>query len=137
MFIYLAQTWQRDQGIYNEARNAAEQILILDPERLTYGKEKKSTGFDLTVAIDAAARKLGIYSTNYTISSKPINKSGGGRKTQDCQIIINETDITTFAEFLSNLQLTWPNLQCEKVTLSKKEGLPDSWKIDLTLKYYY
>ncbi len=137
--VYLprtADTWQRNQKIYAEARQLAEEILTLDPDRRTYGDEKKSSGFDYTVAIDAAARKLGITSTNYTISSKPIQRSTG-QKTQDCQIIINQIDITTFAEFLSNLQLTWASLQCQKVTLTKKQGLPDAWKVDLTLKYYY
>jgi hypothetical protein len=137
--VYLPRTadaWETDQKIYAEAWQLAEEILILDPERSTYGDEKKSSGFDYTVAIDAAARKLGISSTNYTVSSKPVQKSPG-RKTQDCQIIINEISVAKFAEFLSNLQLTWANLQCQKVTLTKKQGLPDAWKVDLNLKYYY
>ncbi len=137
--VYLphtADTWERDQKIYAEARQLAEEILTLDPDRRSYGDEKKSSGFDYTVAIDAAARKLGIASANYTVSSKPVQRSTG-QKTQDCQIIINEIDIAKFAEFLSNLQLTWANLQCQKVTLTKRQGLPDAWKVDLTLKYYY
>jgi hypothetical protein len=137
--VYLprtAETWEAEKKIYAEARQLAEEILTLDPDRRSYGDDKKSTGFDYTVAIDAAARKLGIASANYTISSKPIQKSPG-QKTRDCQLIINEIDITTLAEFLSNLQLTWASLQCQKVTLTKKESLPDAWKVDLTLKYYY
>jgi hypothetical protein len=137
--VYLphtADTWEKDQKIYAEARQLAEEILILDPDRRTYGDEKSGSGFDYTVAIDAAARKLGISSKDYTISSKPIQKSPG-QKTQDCQIIINEIGIAKFAEFLSNLQLTWANLQSQKVTLTKRQGLPDAWKVDLTLKYYY
>jgi len=129
-------TWKTEQKIYTEARQLAEEILTLDPERRTYGNEKKSTGFDYTVAINAAAKKLGISSANYTVSSKPIQRSKG-QKTRDCQVTINEIDITNFARFLSNLQLTWANLQCQKVILTKKQALPDAWKVDLTLKYYY
>jgi hypothetical protein len=125
-----------EQKIYTEARQLAEQILTLDPERRTYDDEKKTTGFDYTVAINAAAKKLGISSKNYTVSSKPLQKSKD-QKTRDCQVTINEIDITNFAKFLSNLQLTWANLQCQKVTLTKKQDLPDAWKVDLTLKYYY
>ncbi len=138
-FVYLprtADTWEKEKKIYAEAHKTATKILTLDPERLTYGDKKKSPGFDYTAAIDAAARKLAITSANYTISSKPIRRSEG-RRTQDCQIIINEIDITRLAEFLSNLQVTWANLQCQKVTLTKKQGLKDAWKIDLSLKYYY
>jgi len=28
-------------------------------------------------------------------------------------------------------------LQCDTVTLTKKKGLPDMWKVDLDFKYYY
>lgn len=137
--VYLPRTadiYERDQKIHAEAYQLAKEILTLDPERLSYGDTKKSSGFDYTVAIDAAARKLVIPSANYTISSKRIQRSEG-QKTQECQIVIKEIDITRFAEFLSNLQITWANLQCQKVTLAKRQGLPDSWNIDLTLRYYY
>lgn len=129
-------TWDKEQKIYTQARQLAQEILTLDPERQAYSDEKKTSGFDYTVAINAAAKKLGIASSNYTISSKPIQRSRGQR-TRDCQVIINEIEITDFARFLSNLQLTWANLQCQRVTLTKKEALPDAWKVDLTLKYYY
>ncbi|MFA5422416.1 MAG: hypothetical protein WC374_00980 [Phycisphaerae bacterium] len=137
--VYLpntAKSLERDQRLYTESYELAERILILDPDRRSYGSDKKSSGFDFTVAIDAAARKLGISSANYTISSKPISKSSRQRS-RDCQIVINEIEITRLAEFLSNLQMTWANLQCQRVTLTKKEGLPDAWKVDLTLTYYY
>lgn len=133
---HAADTLKTEQKIYTEAKPLAVQILTLDPERRTYGSEKKTTGFDYTVAINAAAKKLAIPSSNYTVSSKPLQKSKG-RKTRDCQVTINEIKIADFARFLSNLQLTWANLQCQKVTLTKKQDLPDAWKIDLTLKYYY
>jgi len=129
-------TWKTEQKIYTQARQLAEEILTLDPERRDYGNEKKTTGFDYTVAINAAAKKLGIPSANYTISSKPLQRSGN-QKTRECQVTINEIKIADFARFLSNLQLTWTNLQCQKVTLTKKQDLPDAWKVDLTLKYYY
>jgi hypothetical protein len=133
---HIADALKTEQKIYPQASQLAEQILILDPERRTYGDQKKATGFDYTVAINAAAKKLGIPSTNYTVSSKPLQRSKN-QKTRDCQVTINEIDITNFARFLSNLQLTWANLQCQKVTLTKKQDLPDAWKVDLSLKYYY
>jgi hypothetical protein len=133
---HAAATSKTEQKIYTEARQLAEQILTLDPERRTYGNENKAAGFDYTVAINTAAKKLGIPSANYTISSKPMQRSRD-QKTRDCQVTINEIDITNFARFLSNLQLTWANLQCQKVILTKKQDLPDAWKVDLSLKYYY
>jgi hypothetical protein len=137
--VYLpraAETLRQDRSTYAEAHQFAQEILTLDPERLKYDQTSKSAGFDYSVAIDAATRKLAIPPTSYTISSKPIQR-GNGQKTQDCQITLNEIDIARFAELVSNLQVTWGNLQCQKVTLTKREGLPDSWRIDLTLRYYY
>jgi hypothetical protein len=137
--VYLPNTakgWERDKKLYGESREVAERILTLDPDRRSYGSEKKNSGFDFTVAIDAAARKLGISSANYTISSKPIQKSTQQRS-QDCNITLNEIGVTKLAEFISNLQMTWASLQCQRITLTKKEGLPDTWKVDLTLRYYY
>jgi len=131
-----AQAWEIDKKVYAEARQLAEEILRLDPERLNYGQNDKKSGFDYSVAIDAAARNLAIPSANYTVSSKPIQRSEG-QKIQECQIIIKEIDITRLAEFLSNLQVTWANLQCQKVTLTKRQGPPDFWNADLTLRYYY
>ncbi|MDD5011827.1 MAG: hypothetical protein PHQ00_06865 [Phycisphaerae bacterium] len=119
-----------------DARNLMEQILQMDTSRLNLDDTKGGNKFDYTTAIDAAARKIGIPATGYSISSKPIRGSGRD-KTQDCQIIINEVGIVKFAQFISNLQTTWANLSCEKVTLTKKRGLPDAWKTDLTLKYHY
>lgn len=119
-----------------EARNLMKQILEMDSSRLNLDSGKGQNKFDYTVVIDAAARKIGIPATGYSISSKPIRGSGR-EKTQDCQIIISEVDIVRFSQFISNLQTTWANLQCEKVTLTKLKGLPDSWKVDLTLKYHY
>lgn len=132
----VSEKWNDEEKQFIEAGDLMKQILYMDGERLNFDDKKRQDKFDYTTAVDTAARKVGISSADYTISSKPIHGLGRN-KTQDCQIVIRETDIERFAKFLSNIQTTWASLQCEKVTLSKKKGLPDSWKIDLTFKYYY
>lgn len=137
--VYLPRTaknWQVEEKKFDEAQDLMNQILDLDRERLDFKNSKGEDKFDYTVAVDAAARKVGIPSASYTISSKPIRGSGRN-KTQDCQVGVNEVDIVRFSRFLSNIQTTWASLQCEKVTLTRRKGLPDAWKVDMTLKYYY
>jgi hypothetical protein len=137
--VYLPRTaknWQAEEEKFHEAQDVMKQILDLDRERLDFKDAKGKDKFDYTVAVDTAARKVGVPSANYAISSKPIRGSGRN-KTQECQINIHEVDIVRFSRFLSNIQTTWASLQCEKVTLTKKKGLPDAWKADVTFKYYY
>jgi len=137
--VYIPQTeknWEKEKKNYTDARKTMDQICNLDPERLTYRNEKKSSDFDYAAAIYNAANKLKILPQNCDISSKPV-RSAQGRKTKDCQVVISEIGILKFASFLSNLQITWASLQCEQATLTKLKGLQDSWKIDLDFKYYY
>ena len=136
---YLPKTqdnWNNAEKLYSSSLMLMDKILKIDSARLDYADSKKSTEFDYTVAVDNAARRVEIPSAGYTLSSKPV-RTTEGQKTQDCQIVIQQTDITRFTKFLSTLQFTWADLQCEKVALTKKKGLADAWQIDLTLKYYY
>ena len=121
---------------YIDANDIMAEIGRLDPDRLKRRDDKEGAKFDYTVVMDAAARKIGIPSANYTISSKKIQRRQGA-KTQDCQVMIAEIDIQKLSRFLTDLQVTWTNLQCQKLTITKKKGLKDVWKVDMTFKYYY
>ncbi len=61
----------------------------------------------------------------------------GGQKSQSANVSLSQIDIVKFAEFLSTIQLRWANLQCNRVKLTKKQGLPDVWDVDIEFKYYY
>ena len=121
---------------YNKAQEIIGEILKLDPDRLDFANSKKDAKFDYATAVDNISRSCDISATNYNISSKPIRTSDG-RKTQNATVILKDIDITRFAKFLSAIQLRWANLQCDVITLTKKKGLPDTWKINLNFKYYY
>ena len=60
-----------------------------------------------------------------------------GKKSQTANVALKEVGLEKFAKFLSTIQLRWESLQCERIKLTKKKGLPDTWDIDLVLKYYY
>ncbi|MBN1796437.1 MAG: hypothetical protein JW804_07175 [Sedimentisphaerales bacterium] len=132
----IEQKWEKEKENYTNAYEVMDEIRQLDPDRLAYRGEKKGLDFDYATAIYNATNKLKINPKNCNVSSKPI-RTTQGRKTRNCQVVINEIKILTFAQFLSNLQITWANLQAEKITLTRLQELPDSWKIDLTFKYYY
>jgi hypothetical protein len=129
--------WDADHSEYDKAQKVIAEILELDPERLESRDVKTgSEKFDYTPAVAEVAGLCQIPSSNYELSSKPARTSGG-QKTQSCHLVLREVDIARFAKFLYTIQLQWPSLRCEKLTLAKKKGLPDTWKVDLDFKYYF
>jgi len=129
--------WKSEKTQYEEAQKIMAEILTLDPDRLDFADSKTGDAeFDYTSAIDKVAGLCGIPAANYKINSGMIITSKG-QKTQSASIILKQVDIARFARFLSTIQVRWAGLQCEKVKLTKKKGLPNTWKVDLDFKYYY
>lgn len=122
---------------YKRSSKLMDDILELDPERLkTARQDDGSVKFDYVVVVDQVAKECGIRSDNYSISTKP-TRTVAGVKVQNAAVVLKETDITSFAKFLSTLQMRWDSLQCEKLKLTGKKDSPDAWKVDMDLKYYY
>ena len=129
--------WEKQKRQYNKSQKIIKQILEIDPDRLDFGgSEKGGTEFDYARAVDKAASSCGISESSYNISSRPV-RSSGGQKSQSAVVILKDVGVTSFAEFLSKMQLRWENLRCEKVKLTKKKGLADVWKVNVDLKYYH
>lgn len=122
---------------YKEAQVTIESILDLDPSRLENDDPNKTAEkFDYATVVSDIARSCKVPATNYTVSSKPIRTSSG-KKSQSAKVVLRDVSIASFADFLSNIQLRWADLECESVTLTQKKGLVDVWKVDLDFKYYY
>jgi len=114
-----------------------DDILRIDPDRLKYADSKTAAvEFQYDREIHKVASSCGISPADYTFSSKP-PRTRKGRKTQTCHVILKQVSIERFARFLSEIQLNWAALQCDTVTLTRKEGLPDAWRVDLDFKYTY
>ena len=124
-------------GEYESSQDAIEEILSLDPERIDYQNSRQGKPeFDYAVAIDSAAKYCGINSNEYELSSKPARRSGG-QITEDCRVVLKDIGIEKLAKFLSTLQIRWANLQCSNLSLTKKKGSADMWKVDLEFTYYH
>jgi hypothetical protein len=138
--VYLPEAerkWQAEKAQYNKTQNIMAEILTLDPDRLEFADSKTAAAeFDYASAVEKIASLCRIPSTNYKLSSGIIITTGG-QKSQNAQVGLKQVDIVKFAKFLSAIQLRWANLQCAKVKLTKKKGLPDTWDVDLEFKYYY
>jgi hypothetical protein len=129
--------WQVERTRYNEAQSIMAEILALDPDRLEFADSETATAeFDYASAVEKAADLCKIPSTNYKLSSGIIITSSG-QKSQRAKVDLKQVDITKFAKFLSTIQLRWANLQCSRVKLTKKKGLPNTWDVDLDFTYYY
>ncbi len=138
--VYLPQAqqeWEKDKKQYDIAYSLTEEILKLDSERLEFADSNTgATEFDYAIAVDKIASLCNIPSTSYRLSSGIIITSGE-KKTQAATVVLDNVDVVKFSRFISAIQFRWPNLQCVSSKLTKKKGLPDSWKADIAFKYYY
>ena len=126
-----------DVDQYEKAQKTIAMILTLDLDRLRLADPKTgATEFDYVNEVYRIAALSGIPPANCKLNSGIIIKSGE-QKSQSAKVTFKDVDIVTFAKFLSTIQLRWANLQCTKVMLTKKKGLPDTWDVDLDFKYYY
>ena len=126
-----------DMNQYNNAMKLFEELRNLDPGRLDASKDKtEKVDFDYATAVQQTAGFCTIPAGNYKLTSGIIITSQG-QKSQSASVSLKEVDVTKAMRFLSTIQLRWSSLQCTKVTLKKKKGLPDSWDVDFTFKYYY
>jgi len=138
--IYLPATEKsvRDQQAqYKRAEATMMEILTLDPDRREFADSNNvGTEFTYAGAIDNAARSCGILPSMYKLSSGMLVTSRDQRS-QSASVNLKQIDIKRFAEFLDKIQFRWANLQCNRVKLTKKPGLPDMWDVDIEFKYYY
>jgi hypothetical protein len=126
-----------DINQYDKAMQIFDDLRTIDPGRLNQSKEKGAkVDFDYATAVQQTAGFASIPAGNYKLSSGIIVTSQG-QKNQSATVSLKEVDVTKAMRFLSTIQLRWPSLQCTKVTLKKKKGLPDSWDVDFAFKYYY
>jgi len=111
------------------------EILRLDPDRATDSNEAPQE-FSYSSEIYRVAGLCKIPSQKCTLTSKQIVESRD-QKTQNATVVLQDVNIVNFAKFLSTLQFRWPGLEIERIKLTKTKGPPDTWRIDLTFKYYY
>jgi len=120
---------------YNDANDIMLQILELDPDRAIDVNDAPAE-FTYANAVNRTAALCKIPPTKYKLSSRMITKSER-QKSQSANVVLKEVDIISFGKFLSLIQKRWANLQCNRVKLTRKEGLPDVWDVDVEFKYYY
>ncbi len=113
------------------------EILTLDPDRrgLTDSNDV-DTEFTFDNAVARIASTSKIPPSKYKLNAGTLQTSSG-QKSQSATVSLKQIDIVKFAEFLSTIQLRWANLQCNRVKLTQKPGMPDMWDVDIEFKYYY
>ncbi len=129
--------FSNDENQYRKAQEVMDELLSADPERLEFTQEKDaSAAFDYATAVQQTAQFTSIPAAGYRLSSRPVITSEG-QKSQSADVSLKDVEITKAARFLSTIQLRWSSIQCTKMSLRKKKGLPDSWDVDFTFKYFY
>ncbi len=121
---------------YRKAEAIMMEILTLDPDRAKADANDDPNGFTYDRAVGKVAGACGIPSSKYKLNPG-MPMTTGGQKNQSATVSLKQINIVKLAEFLSKIQLRWANLQCNRVKLTKKQGLPDMWDVDIEFKYYY
>ncbi len=122
---------------YGKAEAIMMEILTLVPERAKLADANDTPAeFTYDREVGRVAGACGIPPSKHKLNpGKPMTI--GGQKSQSATVIFKQIDIVKFAKFLSMIQLRRANLQCNRVKLTKKQGLPDMWDVDIEFKYYY
>ena len=125
------------QGQFKRAEEIMMEILTLDPDRREFAD---SNDVDVEFTFDKAVAKVASTSkippSKYKLNAGTV-QTASGQKSQAATVSLKQIDVVKFAEFLSTIQLRWANLQCNRVKLTQKQGLPDMWDVDIEFKYYY
>ena len=130
-------SWDKDQQSYGEATARILDILNKKPDILDVAMDTQSLGkFNYAEQVDRVANLCRIPSSNLDLSTGNIITTGG-RETQQARVTLTNINIVQGARFLSTIQSSWVNLTCDRVKLTKKEGMPDQWDMDLNFKYDY
>ena len=130
---------QEQMAQYKKAEPIMTEILTLDPGRLDFADQNDTVAeFTYGGAVDWVASLCKIPPTSCDVSASTI-MTANNQKTQTAKVALTQIDIVRFAKFLSMIQFRWGNLQCERVKLTKKEGLAnnDLWEVDIEFKYYF
>ena len=128
---------ERASEDYGKIQGFITTILRVEPERLEYKKHKEQTGeFDYAVVFNDFAKIHGIPSSSYSLQSQGKIKRAK-QLTQSANVTINSVDIANFAKLLSSLQQTWPDLQCDSLSLDKQKGEKDQWKATMKFTYVF
>jgi hypothetical protein len=125
-----------DLTLYGKADACIDEIWKLDPDRVNVADGNSVSGFMPGEAVSRVADLCKITSRSYGCFAG--NKSKvGGKEIQDIKVPLSDVDIVKACKFLSTILSTWVNLECKSVKLTKKEGAPDRWDVDMDFRYTY
>ena len=129
--------WDKIDEDFKKSQPLIAEIITLAPERIRMQQQKnKMDRFDYNIVVQDFAETHKIPEFGYGLrSSTPIQRSG--KPTQAASLTIDNIKIEPFTKFLSEMLYIWPNLQCEKLTLTKQDTGPDAWKVLTQYKYTF
>jgi len=128
---------EEQRAQYEKAEAIMMEILTLDPDRRDFADSNDvDTEFNFDKVVAKVASTSKIPPSKYKLNSGRLQTSQD-QKSQSATVSLKQIDIVKFSEFLSTIQLRWANLQCNRVKLTQKPGLPDTWDVDIDFKYYY
>ena len=127
--------WDKQQKEWKEVDKWIKKILVADHDILkpkNQLKKGEEFGYTKVFAKFAGANSIILSLTNV---SKPSKRKGA--TTRSATVSIKLVQIEPLTRFLTEMLNTWPNLECNTLTLVKLKTGPDNWKADLKFIYTY
>lgn len=129
--------WDKQKQEYDQSQQLITKILTLDPDRLNYKSQKAgSTEFDYSSAVEEIAKLCKISSSNYSLRGGKALKRGG-KSTKTANVTIDIIDVQRLAQFLSQILMRWPDLECGNLTITKQKNAKDAWKAAMQFTYTF
>ncbi len=126
-----------DITLYGKADACIDEIWKLDPDRVNMAGPNSVSGvFTPGEAVSRVADLCRITSRSYNCIAGG-KSTVGGKTIQEVKVPLSDVDIVKACKFLSTILSTWVNLECKSVKLTKKEGAPDRWDVDMDFRYTY
>jgi hypothetical protein len=128
----------QDYSLLIEGQTHIMGILEIDPQRTIRDVDPNHVvrEFAYDVAVPQMANRCGIPAGNCEFGGGSI-VNFSGKQRRDGNVHLKDISIVQAARFLSMMQATYVNLQCDKIQLTKRKDLPDKWVVDLDFIYYY
>lgn len=127
----------QDYSLLIEGQTHIIGILDIDPQRtVRVDPNHVVREFAYDVVVPQMANLCEIPAGNWEFSGGNVANFGGKRR-RDGKVHLKDISIVQVARFLSTMQATYVNLQCDKIQLTKRKDMPDKWVVDLDFIYYY
>ncbi len=130
-----AKAYAKAEKTFKDSQPLIDKVIALAPEKIIQaGKNGKAFDYDNVISKVASVCRIPASSVTPNIRGKVKQNR---QEIQDATVVIADVTVSKFATFLSLSLNMWPDLQCERLKMTRLKGPKDNWKADVNFRYFY